>query len=59
MHVYYCKSCKRYFFISNYWYRNYCKSCDGNLLLLPIPFVEFVSLDEIARQAYIYDFLNK
>lgn len=59
MHVYYCISCKRYFFISGYWFRNYCKACGGNLILLPIPFIEFVSLDETARKTYIHNFLNK
>ena len=44
MGVYYCKTCKRYFFISCYWYMDKCRACDSDLIKLPMAFVDFVEL---------------
>lgn len=53
MGVYYCESCKRYFYVASYWYKNKCKACSGDLFRLPIEFVDFVNLTESERTQYI------
>ena len=57
MGVYYCKTCKRYFFISCYWYMDKCRACDSDLITLPMAFVDFVELTEKERQVYISEVL--
>lgn len=53
MNVYYCQICQRYFFISSYLYKNRCKSCGHELILLPISFKIFTELDAKERQEFI------
>ena len=58
MGVYYCKKCKRYFYISCYWYTDKCRACDSDLMKLPMEFTEFVNLSEGERQVYISNLLS-
>ena len=53
MHIYYCKHCQKYFYISGYRYRRLCKICSYELIELPISFLDFVELNESERKEYI------
>ena len=53
MGVDYCEECKRYYFVASYWYKRKCKVCSGDLIKLPIEFVDFVKLTESERVQYI------